>query len=148
MRKKILSVILIAVLAISSSLVACGNDKKADGETSKPAVSENEDANKEVTLESLFSDPVVSKQLKDSTPEDCVVTAKGNNLIYTFKQSTQVPVNDAFIDALKTGMEGQEKTFETLATALKTQVDGSEIKITFNFVNADDSEIYSHEVTY
>lgn len=148
MKKKILSVMLIAVLAISSSLVACGNDTKSEGDTSKPTVSKENDesSNKEKTVEDWLNDPIVSKQLKEQTPDGYTVTAKGNNLIYTIKQPTQVEVNDLVVDALKTGLDAQEETFKTLANGIKNEINISEITITFNFTNADDSEIYSHEL--
>lgn len=136
------------LMILSLSMIGCTSNKK-EGQnqiTNSNKKQEKKYDKKSDTIEDLLNNPIVKSQLEKMMTKELTISAEGNNLIYAHKQPEQIEVNEEVIKVLKKGVSQQEESFKSMGQKFLKDVDANEIKIILKYTNADDSEIYTHEI--
>ncbi|CEK34274.1 hypothetical protein UMC2_15241 [[Clostridium] sordellii] len=145
--KKVLPYFL--AIIVSLSLVGC-NSKKTETKSQNSNTTNKQEVKKTngefSTVEELVNNPIVKSQFEKKAKDGLSISAKGNNLIYTCKYPEQVEVNEEFVNTLKEAVKKEEGTFQSMGKDILDDVDTNEIKVYLKYVNADGSEIYTHEI--
>lgn len=145
MTKKIRSKLLLGmviVLAMGLSLCACGG---GGGEADEP-----------LTLEKYAAENADFQEQLDSYSEEdnlVVVTAEGNNLIFTYDTeqmgiSEEMAQSDSIKDALNEELEKQKDTFISTANTIKNTTDVPEVNVVVRYMFGDQeiaSQTYAAE---
>lgn len=150
--------LLISLALISFLLGGCQKNSEEPNSTSNQALenntdstvntekSEAENTEKFSSVEEFINSPLYAAVLEAAESSGYTITSEGNTLIYTFKQSEQIEITDEIISYLQEENKKQEDTYKELLISIFDAVNTDEITLLLKYVNADESEIYTHEM--
>lgn len=150
--------LLISLALISFLLGGCQKNSEEPNSTSNQALenntdstvntekSESENTEKFSSVEEFINSPLYAAVLEAAESSGYTITSEGNTLIYTFKQSEQIEITDEIISYLQEENKKQEDTYKESLISIFDAVNTDEITLLLKYVNADESEIYTHEM--
>lgn len=136
----------------ASSSVAANEEDQSSSKAEESSSDESGDTSLgtyETMEEYAASEEVQSQiaELKDTLADsgmEIAITGEGNKFIYTYTFAEGIPT-DGMADSLKSGLEGQASTFESLAGLLKITVKVDSPVVVVRYVASDGTEVYSQE---
>ena len=107
-------------------------------------------------IEEYLADPEefaeVQSQMDSLSTDELTmrVYGEGNTLVYEAKYTEQLDLSDeaamqSIQDALQSGLEAQESTYQTIADSLESELQLDDISIRVIYLNQDGTEIYRHD---
>lgn len=149
MKKKLISFVLIGVTIFT--LAGCNSNPKTDA-SNDTAVSDQKDKDSGIvdgkfkSAEAMMNNKEFRKKVEEGLPEDTTITAKGNTLTYTFKQKEGVKVTDEIKKSMEDNLIEKEPELKEGLQSTIELINTDKMKVVYQYVNADGSEIYTHKI--
>lgn len=149
MKKKLISFGLIGITIFT--LAGCNNSPKTkDSNDTKISDSGNKDSGivdgKFKSAEAMMNNKEFREKVEEGLPGDTTITAKGNTLIYTFKQKEKIKVTDEVKKSMEDKLIEKEPELKEGAQSIIKLINTDKMEVVYDYVNADGSEIYSHKI--
>lgn len=149
MKKKLISFILVGITIFT--LAGCTGSPKNNA-SNDTGISDSKDKDSGIvdgkfkSAEAMMNNKEFRKKVEEGLPEDTTITAKGNTLTYTFKQKEGVKVTDEIKKSMEDNLIEKEPELKEGLQSTIELINTDKMKVVYQYVNADGSEIYTHKI--